>query len=649
MKYQSSPLCLERYIFAIIITVIGMVVMLGWSLKLINLIQIHPTFVPMQFNTALCFSLVGISILLISNKLRYLSSLIAIFALIIGTMTLIEYIFHTNLYIDELFIKHYILTETSHPGRMAPNTALCFLLSACVVILVNHFNYQWAKIVCISLLIVIGLLGFLSVMGYLLNIRSMYNWGNLTGMAIHTGFGFFLIALALFRLLLYPALSHRLSLTILLPACIGGIGLTFILISWQLFEMSQDNQIKRKLYNQLDYIQVNTNLLLDEKIKQTENLFIRLGWLHNDNFNLYKNELNQYINMNPSLILISQNTQLKNQKIYLNFHQKLQQPKTYIQNCINNIDIASSPYIINAVITDKTLCIYQKKHNYLAIYQLKPILDNIMHQSVFKTFGISFSKNNTLYYKKNIPEQHFFTHQWQISTSIKLLNTMLIAKLWPSELYIEMQHDTFLILYFIFGILITIFLVIITRGLQLIHQKNLNLNQQQHQLELIAYNDFLTGIPNRLKFRELALQSIFRAQRHQTTLALLFLDLDGFKPVNDIYGHDMGDIILKEVALRFAKTIRTNDTAARIGGDEFAIVLEDANFDGARIVAEKLIELAEQPFKTNQDDICLSVSIGIAIYPVDGTELDQLFKYADIQLYKAKSATKGKYYPKDKT
>ncbi|MCF6775345.1 GGDEF domain-containing protein [Thiotrichales bacterium 19X7-9] len=636
----------ERYFFAGIIVIIGFIVMLGWKFKLISLIQIHPSFVPMQFNTALCFSLIGISLLLISTKLHYFSSFLALLVLIISTVTLIEYIFHINIGIDELLIKHYVLTETSHPGRMAPNTALCFLLSACIIILYNHFQHLWFKITCICLLFVIGLLGFLSVIGYLFSIRAIYSWGNLTGMAIHTGFSFFIITLALFRLLIYPHLKEKIQQNILLPALVGGFSMTFILLSWQLMEHYQHHKIKLNLYKQLSFLEINTSLQLKEKISQTEDLFVRLSWLKNYPFNLYRNAINQYINLNPSLLLITQNTLLKNQKTYLNFHLKVNQPNHYIDHCIKQLKPTRSPHIINVALTKRALCIYQKKHNLLAIYQLNDLFNNVIKEPIFNHFGILIYKQNLKYFEKDINESNFYINQWQVSKPFNLLGELsLTAKLWPSETYVDAQHDEFLIIYFLFGMIITIFFVITIRNSQLIYIKNKHLNQKQRQLEMIAYNDFLTGIPNRLKFRELAIQSIFRAQRHENTLALLFLDLDGFKPINDNYGHDMGDLILKELSLRFSNTIRTNDTVARIGGDEFAIILEDANFDGAKVVAEKLIESTEKPFKTNGESICLSTSIGIAIYPANGTELDQLFKYADIQLYKAKSKGKGQYYP----
>lgn len=157
---------------------LGLLVMIGWIFNIPILIQMFPTFVPMQFNTALCFAIIGFSF--IFKRFNIAGFLLVAF----GGITLLEYIFNISLGLDEMFMDHYILTETSHPGRMAPNTALAFLLCGLYFFKSNHKKFTT------FLIGFIASLGIVSVSGYLLGIPGIYGWGNLTRMAIHTAIGF---------------------------------------------------------------------------------------------------------------------------------------------------------------------------------------------------------------------------------------------------------------------------------------------------------------------------------------------------------------------------------------------------------------------------------------------------------------------------
>ncbi|MDC0535310.1 GGDEF domain-containing response regulator [Francisellaceae bacterium] len=166
---------------------------------------------------------------------------------------------------------------------------------------------------------------------------------------------------------------------------------------------------------------------------------------------------------------------------------------------------------------------------------------------------------------------------------------------------------------------------------------------QEQALKQRAYNDFLTGIPNRARFDELGKQALSRTERHYTHTAILMVDLDGFKNVNDTYGHDTGDELLKLVTTRFKNIIRNNDTPARLGGDEFALILENINTNELKAIASKLVSESEKEIIIQNNLISISSSIGISIYPDDGKDLADLLKKADIALYQAKETGKGKF------
>ena len=135
-----------------------------------------------------------------------------------------------------------------------------------------------------------------------------------------------------------------------------------------------------------------------------------------------------------------------------------------------------------------------------------------------------------------------------------------------------------------------------------------------------------------------------RAKVENKMLATFFLDVDNFKNVNDSLGHDVGDILLQKVSERLARTIRKNDIVARMGGDEFTLIIEDvADTDAVITVANKIIDIIKKPYYLVEETILVTCSIGISIYPYNGSDIMELTKSADVALYRAKNAGKNRY------
>ena len=168
--------------------------------------------------------------------------------------------------------------------------------------------------------------------------------------------------------------------------------------------------------------------------------------------------------------------------------------------------------------------------------------------------------------------------------------------------------------------------------------------QAEERENTLAYSDALTGLPNRQLFHDRLNQALAQAYRQLGKVALMFLDLDGFKQVNDQLGHDSGDLLLKQVAERLKTCVRQTDTVARLGGDEFTIVLSIRDRNDAVQVAEKVLRVLSQPYDLNgkvADQV--GTSIGIALYPADGSQAADLMKKADAAMYAAKQAGKRTY------
>lgn len=162
------------------------------------------------------------------------------------------------------------------------------------------------------------------------------------------------------------------------------------------------------------------------------------------------------------------------------------------------------------------------------------------------------------------------------------------------------------------------------------------INHKEYLVKLAHY-DNLTSLPNRVLFNEMLNKAINHANRHHKQLAVLFIDLDRFKKVNDALGHTVGDLLLKEVASRFSSALRAEDMLARLGGDEFIILLNDINHPKfAGPVAEKLLQICAKAVHIDNHELFVTTSIGICIYPNDGTSLEDLQRNADMAMYKAK-------------
>ncbi|MCC7460639.1 MAG: diguanylate cyclase [Proteobacteria bacterium] len=167
----------------------------------------------------------------------------------------------------------------------------------------------------------------------------------------------------------------------------------------------------------------------------------------------------------------------------------------------------------------------------------------------------------------------------------------------------------------------------------------------ENTLKYLAYHDSLTGLPNRSLFFDRLNQAIVQADRTKDMISILYIDLDRFKPINDLLGHASGDLLLKKVSQRILKCIRKGDTLARIGGDEFAVILMNIpDFPSIEGIASKILQALSKPFQLqfNQEGL-VTASIGIGVYPFDGQKPDGLLHASDQAMYQAKKLGTNRY------
>jgi diguanylate cyclase (GGDEF)-like protein len=163
------------------------------------------------------------------------------------------------------------------------------------------------------------------------------------------------------------------------------------------------------------------------------------------------------------------------------------------------------------------------------------------------------------------------------------------------------------------------------------------LNEEINKFEHKASHDDLTGIPNRFEFFRRLKTAIEQARERQQKVGVVYIDLDGFKPINDLLGHHMGDEALKAVATRLQHVLRVSDTTARLGGDEFALILPGIHVpDDIEVVMPKILAAVKEPIRVNGVDIVVRASCGVSVFPIHSEDYSALCRYADIAMYQAK-------------
>lgn len=242
-KYRNTTLTLITMALGIALILLGMTVIVGWHTKTPLLIQIMPAFVAMMYNTALGFVFSGTAMLALVNGNRWLVTFCAGIIMAIGLLTLLEYLLQADLGIDNFFIEHDILVKTSHPGRPAPNTALCFSLAGLALILAQQKTQNW--ILASGFGSVVTGMGIIAFTGYLVGFESAYGWGNLTRMAVHTSLGFVILGTGILSYCWIQSSGNAKTPKSWLSVPVGFLIITITVSLWQAFHVEEIINVAR--------------------------------------------------------------------------------------------------------------------------------------------------------------------------------------------------------------------------------------------------------------------------------------------------------------------------------------------------------------------------------------------------------------------
>lgn len=472
LSRPDPPVHLWTLLASLVNMVLGLAVMVSWHLHFPALIQIHPSFAPMQYNTALGFVLGAMGLWSARGSHWQPTLLAGAGAALMGGLTLTQHLFALDFGLDQLFIQHYITVATSLPGRMAPNTALCFALSGCALVmaaLAQRGLRSWQP-VCLLSALVVGL-GLVAMLGYLLDLPKAYGWGNLTQMAVHTA------------------------------ACFIVMGSGLMALGWRSERHGQD-------------------------------------W---------------------------------------------------------------RPWAIGVVSATISITLWQALKN------------SSGSSGVAADFMLAFG----------------------------LIMTLALAYAEAKSLKWRSAVDA------------------TDKALARLGQEMVEREKAQEEVRQLAFHDALTRLPNRRLFHERLKQALLASKRSGDYGAVMVIDLDNFKPINDTYGHAVGDALLIEVAARLPACLRQTDAVARFGGDEFVVMLVELDRDcqtasaQALQVAQKISTSLSEPYHLtvgNEGESIeivehhCSASIGLVLFANEPISQDELFRQADGAMYQAKQAGRNRVH-----
>ena len=571
----------------IILTMIGLFAMIGWYAHIPLFISIYLGQINIVFNSALGFCLIGITFLFsplnisLQNKIYTITgTLITVLAI----LTLSQNIFNYSLGIDQLFIEPWLIDNNPHPGRMADNSALIFLFSGLTFVL---FPYTAKKNIFTIVQICIFstlILGFVALAGYIFGLKAFYSWNLNTQMSLLSAIGNSFLGLGLWSLWNLKENKDAVQ-----P---GMEGKKVVSISFTIFLCTILLSSFAIIQMLFPIAEIN-NHLVEIKFSILMAIIVGMGVL-----------LLQLIPLIRQMIISEKKL------IDANFH--LKESENRFRTAFDSASIGMALILPNGRLI--------KVNN--ALCDILGYIDNeLLGQEIY-----SFMHTEDLQkYKLSINEM--LTGKQEAYQNVNRYLHKNGDIIWVSMNMSLICDNNNLPLYFIIQLQ------------NITHEKKV-----VEQLKHLAYHDALTGLYNRNSLEQKMQEIISNVERHKTGFSLIFLDLDRFKNINDTIGHDAGDILLQVVAQRLKHTVRVTDLIARIGGDEFVIVLNELN-QAERIsnIAQKILLHLMQPIAIKGHEIYVTTSIGISVYPYDGHDVQTLLKNADLALYRAKELGRNNY------
>lgn len=613
----------SNIISSLIVIPIVVAVMFGWFTNNTSIIKLNPSFPPMQFNTALCLLLLAL-VNLVPKKscIMYSRCIMSFIVVSIAIMTLLEYLLSINLHIDNFFCQTF--DNSLYPGRMAPNTAICFALLGIANIFPRiKVNTLLFKNLYATSLLTVVIITYIAILGYITDISYYFSWGHITGMALHTSICLLLLSATRFSFNGIKYSGQRLG--VLVSSSI----FTCFFMFWLYSIDYDDNNIRAQIDKNLTFMYTSLERKLDLEYSAIDRLYKRLKTDSYSSSNAIYADFQAYEDDYPSIYFIY--FEKASASLFLsNYNINKNQALEILSQC-NKINKNSQ----------KLVCIQEQNNRFNVVF--KPNFS----QKVIKQFNrgdysieiylegekiySNLDQNNQ--YNLKIAQEFYGEKNWKIIAFFTTTDYEEMQRFFPS-------------VFFILGVLISFFTQVFFHLSNINLRKNKILKASEQKLRLLNEIDSLTNVLNRDTLMKKLSNKLAGTRKKDSNLAVLFIDLDNFKYINDNYGHDIGDKILVETVAKLKNTLREDDLIARIGGDEFVVVL--TNIDSKQTV-ETIVKRAIKEFEhkidiSNNLNFVQSISVGVTIYSSNNlANAEELIKQADKAMYIAKNKGKNQH------
>lgn len=659
-------------VMGVLTAVIGFIVLWGWHTSNPTLTQFGSIFAAMQYNAALCFVAAGVGIISLANDDRLLPFLLGIFIMLIGYLTLVEYLFNLNIGLDQLFMSVPTSNSVNSPGRMYPTTTLMLsLIGTSLFILSNYTNAKSGSNRSYFLLIILNLIivmtSFSALFSYIVDLPKSYGWGVNEKIVLHSAFSTFILSIGLIGLVYKKASANNVSFANWLPWLVFFGAEVLTLSFWQ----ASSAYVEKNVTEQTLVAANGIKSIVREELEARTEALARMAkrwegrkggtphheWVE-DAANIIKDQPGyqsiEWVDLNFRVKWVEP---LKGNEGTLSFNVLKKGSATQaLKKALNKGETTVSP-MVTLISGDKGFLIYSpigkgKKLQgvIIGVINAKLFFEEVLYDAI-KNYNIAIYFGNEILYQLHAANNS--THKHSAINYVVNDNNWSVAS-WPLPEQAKKLHSwlpvSILIIGFVVGLLLSliIYLAQIARRNVQKAQEEIKTRERAEQklivyskkLKKLSVSDALTGTNNRRGLNTILQSEIDNLKASQNNLSVILLDIDHFKKINDTYGHVIGDKVLQRVSEILKKNIRSSDVIARYGGEEFCIVLNNTSDTQAYTVAEKLRNLiaTEAFYSENKKPFKLTCSFGVYQVPKGVKKINDVFEVVDSALYTAKNS-----------
>jgi diguanylate cyclase (GGDEF)-like protein/PAS domain S-box-containing protein len=588
---------------------IGCVVLCGWAFRIEVLKSILPGLVAMRANTALGLALCGISLWLLlpeesHTRRTRIAHFLAMLVVLIGAATLTEYVLGLNLRIDQLlFDEPAGAVGIFSPGRMAPTTSTAFLAIGLALLLLNWKTRRDRRPAQV-LSLCATLVAMIAINGYIYHATALYRIAIYTQVALPTSIALFLLSGAVFFARPQSGIAGDLTSesagSVMARRFLPAVFCIPVLLGWI------------RLHRQLSNMS-GTELGLALFATANVVVFSILVWLNarkmNAGYSLRRKAETEIRQLNAELEeRVAERTRT------------LEHQTTVLAQQAALLDLAHDAIVVWDM--NRRVVFWNRGAEIMSGWPAKLAVGEIC---------IDLLKTEFSQPLEEIEAQLLQLGHWDgDAIHSRRDGTRLTV---ASRLALQCDAD---------GAPVRI--LSINNDITKRRDAEKALRDSEAQMTRSAEHDFLTGLPNRMLLNDRVNQAVILAPRHMKKVAVLFLDLDGFKHINDSLGHSIGDKLLQSIGKRLVDCVRATDTVCRQGGDEFVVLLSEMEqSEDAAITARRMLQVVAEVHSIDQHDLHVTTSIGVSVFPDDGRDAETLIKNADTAMYQAKENGRQSY------